>query len=203
MVTLTDMQRVALALLLGLVAALVPIVSALTRERCDTGPAEDGPRYLVWTTDIRARSLQCDAAHDGYGFERVANASEANTRIADNRVVGLIVDEAALEQAPAERLQAWLGTGHALVGLDLTASQLLARVNDSPPSSLSAEELYEHERQLGLHLAARIARYAWPSGGSCGGTATLTYLDPKALSAMLQLVVDQSRCDRASMRGQG
>ena len=191
-------QRALIALLVGVLAAAVPIVATTRRDCVAPEVAGDAPRYLLLTSGPAARELLCGPAGEEIRFERVASPAEASARIQDESVAGIVFDRAALEALPGGVAQDWLttGSGRVLVGLQLTHSEVELRMNNPPrsPDSLLPGQRGESTDLRGRHYVARL-HFKTYRGGTCGGRGTAVYPTQSVLGSwLLQMATPTGGC---------
>lgn len=169
----TDLPRLALAAFVaGLVIAVLPVIA--TRDRTcavPEGPRPGAPVYLAFASDRRIDELRCEA-RGGIAFELVRTPEEAATRIADESVTGILLDRAAYARLRPGEVNRWLalGTGRAVVALDLTGLQLRANAEGAL--------LPFHGGGWGTDLGDSFVGHAVfrrTTAGTCGGGGSMPY----------------------------
>lgn len=151
------MKHLALALVLGLLAAAVPLV--VTSGQCPQTLAADAPRYLVLASDASAHKLRC-LAGSRIAFERVRSVEAATAHLSDEHVAGVVSDPPVNVSMPPTAMHDWMavGNGRAVFGLDLAGPDVVAG-RFKTPDKLSIER--------GVQSLGRV--YAYTTGQGYGG----------------------------------
>ena len=120
------MTRLALALLVGLLAALVPLIA--TSGQCAQTTSSDVPHILLLVSDESAHIIRCNAGSD-IALERVRSVDVVSARISDETIAGVIVDQTTNATLPDDAVTNWaaVGSGRAVFGLDLSRSVAYSR----------------------------------------------------------------------------
>lgn len=187
------------ALLLGVVAAIIPVFAS-TRAHCGDTPAPpaDAPRYLLLASNAVAADLLCGPPSEAVRFERVTSAADVSERIQDEAVAGVVFDRAMYETVPGGVPRQWLtaGPGRVIVGLQMTYQEVDLRMDDPPRpvSSLPLEQRGETSDLRGRPYFGH-REVSQRDGGNCGGGGT-SYSSPTILGQRLQQFAE--RCNLGS-----
>lgn len=158
------------ALALGLLLAALPVLATRGRAcAAPTAPENGAPVYVAFTSDARIHELRC-AASGRVAFVPVRTLAEVDARLEEG-AAGVIIDRDTYARLKRGQLRAWLigGNGRAIIGLDLTASQLRADAGGVIPDDPALPSLYLGDAYVG-HLSFRSI-----PGATCGGGGTTPY----------------------------
>ncbi len=185
------MTRLALALILGLLAATVPILA--TSGQCPQTASSEVPRYLIYASDESTHEIRCSAGTHAT-FERMRSADAVTSRVRDEAVAGVIVDRYTNVTLPREAVATWAstGSGRTVIGLGLRrAVDPIAAAAAKPMSSRSVFEVPPDDpRRPGLQSIGHVS-YKSCASGTSGGEGTIEYSGRSPLGALL---TDRSRC---------
>lgn len=176
------------ALAVGLAVAALPVLATRARPcAVPASPRAEAPAYLVLTSDHRVDELRCEA-EGRVTLDRVRTPAEADTRLADEFVTGIVIDRDVYARLRPGDVGRWLtrGNGRVVLGLDLTPAQLRSDAEGSTPPRRGPS--------WGADLGASFVGYTAfrrLQPGTCGGGGTMSYRAPLLIERLVALA---ARC---------